>query len=214
MDSALEDSNAARDVIASLESAIGEIATVAGLIQAVADQTKLLARNATIEAARAGKGFGVVANEVKDLAAQTAAATARIDATVGQVTAGVTAAAAAVGGVADRLGSVASTQREVAASLIEQTGLAAPTVHTRSLTTPGPPECAHLPRARRRRPAASRPCPQRAPPRSAGRTRSLRRTLRVASASSNRGRLEDQLLGGATRGVPRARVRRGPGRRP
>src|SRR5262249_49064946 len=116
----------------ALETTVAEIATVAGLIQAVADQTKLLALNATIEAARAGaagKGFGVVANEVKDLAAQTAAATARIEETVGQVTAGAAAVAEAVGGVAERLGSVAATQREVASSLEEQADLA---VRTRS----------------------------------------------------------------------------------
>jgi methyl-accepting chemotaxis protein len=51
------------------------------VISSIAQQTNLLALNATIEAARAGdagKGFAVVANEVKELAKQTAKATAEI----------------------------------------------------------------------------------------------------------------------------------------
>jgi methyl-accepting chemotaxis protein len=64
-----------------LESATKKIDGVVKLIQNIASQTNLLALNATIEAARAGeagRGFSVVAQEVKSLSVQTAKATGDI----------------------------------------------------------------------------------------------------------------------------------------
>ena len=124
---AIEDATGARRVIASLETAVAAIAAIAAVIKSVAGQTNLLALNATIEAARAGAaghGFGVVAREVKDLAAQTGSATARIEATLAQVSAGAAAAAGVVDTLAGRLGSVAELQGRVAAAIVEQTELA------------------------------------------------------------------------------------------
>lgn len=78
---ASEGANTASDKVGSLADAVSKIGEVIGLIQEIAEQTNLLALNATIEAARAGemgKGFSVVAAEVKELSTQTSKATDEI----------------------------------------------------------------------------------------------------------------------------------------
>ena len=75
--------------LTGLEEAMDQVAKVSGEIRTIARQTNMLALNATIEAARAGeagKGFAVVASEVKNLARQTADATAKIDSTLAALT--------------------------------------------------------------------------------------------------------------------------------
>ena len=70
--------DAAKDDSRALSEAARTIEQVIALIEDVAGQTNLLALNATIEAARAGemgRGFGVVAHEVKQLATRTSRAT-------------------------------------------------------------------------------------------------------------------------------------------
>ncbi|MCC7291876.1 MAG: hypothetical protein IT449_07435 [Phycisphaerales bacterium] len=75
-------------VVSGLEDASKQIGDVVRVISQVAHRTNLLALNAMIEAARvgeAGRGFTVVANEVKSLAQQTAGATSNIEKQVASI---------------------------------------------------------------------------------------------------------------------------------
>ena len=90
-----------------VDDSLRQVASFSGVIETIAKQTNLLALNATIEAARAGeagRGFAIVAREVKDLAGQTRRATLQIGETVRTLAAQVealvreTAAASTCGG--------------------------------------------------------------------------------------------------------------------
>jgi methyl-accepting chemotaxis protein len=78
---AVAEATRSNDEIGTLSIAAQKVGEVVKLINDIAEQTNLLALNATIEAARAGeagRGFAVVASEVKNLASQTAKATEEI----------------------------------------------------------------------------------------------------------------------------------------
>ncbi len=88
VDEATHRADAAVASAGGLTPAVSEIEKVAGIVNAIARQTNLLALNATIEAARAGeagRGFAIVAQEVKTLATRTTQALANIQNHTGSV---------------------------------------------------------------------------------------------------------------------------------
>ena len=115
--------NASRATIDALARAADQIGDIVSVINQIAAQTNLLALNATIEAARAGeagRGFSVVAGEVKTLATRTAASTQRIGDKVAEIQSTTRDAVMALAGIAETIDQLSGVTQSVSAAVEQQ----------------------------------------------------------------------------------------------
>lgn len=109
VDRAVDESSGGRERVAELSVSSEAIGSIVAMIDEVAEQTNMLALNAAIEAARAGdagRGFAIVATEVKALAGQTSESTKRIEGRVESIQGTSRAAVESLRDVADTLAEV------------------------------------------------------------------------------------------------------------
>jgi methyl-accepting chemotaxis protein len=122
---AVENARRTDAIVRTLAEDADKIGDVVGLIARIAAQTNLLALNATIEAARAGdagKGFTVVASEVKNLANQTATATNEISEQIGRIQSATGEAVEAIHAIAGTIGQISEISVGIATAVEQQGG--------------------------------------------------------------------------------------------
>ncbi|SFV16278.1 Methyl-accepting chemotaxis protein [Methylobacterium sp. 174MFSha1.1] len=113
-------------LVNDLSATTARIGDVVAMIAGIAGQTNLLALNATIEAARAGeagRGFSVVAAEVKELASQTARATQEITEQIGRIRGSTDQAVSAIAAITGRIEEIDAVTVALAGA-VEQQGAA------------------------------------------------------------------------------------------
>lgn len=113
----------AGEAVKTLAQASERIGRVVGLISRIASQTNFLALNATIEAARAGeagRGFKVVASEVKELSQQTASATEDIGKEVADIQSTTAKVVQVIQDISSTIEQLSETSESVARSVAEQ----------------------------------------------------------------------------------------------
>jgi methyl-accepting chemotaxis protein len=122
-DRALREASGTDEVVRNLASSGDRIGEVVGLINTIASQTNLLALNATIEAARAGeagRGFAIVATEVKALANETTRATEAIASQVSHIQGETQRVVDAIGSIGTTIQELSAIARDMASAMGDQ----------------------------------------------------------------------------------------------
>jgi len=120
---AVEAAGKSEKMVSDLVTAAQRIGEVTQIITDIAEQTNLLALNATIEAARAGeagKGFAVVASEVKNLATQTAKATGEIGEQIRDIQSSSETTAGAIREIGEIISQVSDISTSISSAVEEQ----------------------------------------------------------------------------------------------